>query len=144
MTPTRYLTYVEFLKIDFPRIPWPANAAEFWGVSDKGGHLRRLHLMEPQAIGDAVFPFKGDGNAVVDGPRYEGGRVWINETQYFDNVSEASWEFFIGGYQPAEKWLKDRKARALSFEDVKHYQCILKILSETDRIMGTITMTLTN
>ena len=55
---------------------------------------------------------------------------------------EVSWGFFIGGYQPAQKWLKDRKGRALSFDDVKHYQRILKILAETDRIMGTISMTL--
>ena len=69
--------------------------------------------------------------------------VWINATQYFDNAPEVSWGFYIGGYQPAQKWLKDRKARALNLDDVKHYQRILKILSETDRIMATITMTLT-
>jgi hypothetical protein len=104
--------------------------------------LRRLHLMEPQAIGKTPFPFKGQGGGVVDKPHYKGGRVWINETQYFDQAPEVSWVFSIGGYQPAQKWLKDRKGRALSFEDVKHYQRILKILSETDRIMRTITVTL--
>jgi predicted helicase len=140
--PAYRATYVEFLKIDFPRIPWPATPAEFWDVSDKGGRLRRLHLMEPQAIGETPFPFKGEGDAVVNKPRFEGGKVWINETQYFDAAPEVSWDFYIGGYQPAQKWLKDRKGRALSFEDVKHYQRILKILSETDRIMRTITMTL--
>lgn len=135
-------TYAEFLKIDFPRIPWPASPDEFWNVSAKGATLRKLHLMDAAAIGPTPFPFLGDGNSVVDKPRFEDGKVWINATQYFDNAPEVSWGFYIGGYQPAQKWLKDRKGRALSFEDVKHYQRILKILSETDRIMGEITITL--
>ena len=66
----------------------------------------------------------------------------INENQGFDGVPEIAWNFYIGGYQPAQKWLKDRKGRALSFEDIKHYQKIIKILSETDRIMKTIEMPL--
>lgn len=135
-------TYAEFLKIDFPRIPWPATPDEFWDVSAKGAQLRKLHLMDPATIGPTPFPFRGEGAGVVDKPRFEGGKVWINATQYFDNAPEVSWGFYIGGYQPAQKWLKDRKGRALTFEDVKHYQRILKILSETDRIMQTITMKL--
>jgi type I restriction-modification system DNA methylase subunit len=135
-------TYAEFLKSDFPRIPWPTTPDEFWTVAGAGGQLRKLHLMEPAVIGDAPYPFTGEGDNVVDKTRFEGGKVWVNETQHFDNASEVSWDFYIGGYQPAQKWLKDRKGRALSFEDVKHYQRILKILSETDRIMQTITMDL--
>jgi len=133
-------TYAEFLKIDFPRIPWPATPDQFWDVSAKGTQLRKLHLMDPATIGPTPYPFKGEGAAVVDKPRFDGGKVWINATQYFDNAPEVSWGFYIGGYQPAQKWLKDLKGRALSFEDVKHYQRILKILAETDRIMQTITM----
>lgn len=135
-------TYAEFLKIDFPRIPWPATPDEFWDVSAKGTQLRKLHLMDPATIGPTPYPFKGEGNAVVDKPRFEDGKVWINTAQYFDSAPDVSWTFYIGGYQPAQKWLKDRKGRALSFDDVKHYQRILKILCETDRIMQTITMTL--
>lgn len=111
-------------------------------MSEKGSQLRFLHLMDPAAIGATPYPFKGDDDSVVNKPRYEGGRIWINETQYFDAAPEVAWGFYIGGYQPAQKWLKDRKGRALSFEDVKHYQRILKIMSETNRIMQTITMTL--
>lgn len=140
--PAYRATYAEFLKIDFPRIPWPASPDEFWDVSAKGTQLRKLHLMDPAIIGPTPYPFKGEGNAVVDKPRFEDGKVWINATQYFDAAPPVSWTFYIGGYQPAQKWLKDRKGRALSFDDVKHYQRILKILSETDRIMQTITMTL--
>lgn len=135
-------TYAEFLKIDFPRIPWPKTPDEFWDVSAKGTILRKLHLMDPVAIGETPYPFTGEGDNVVEKPRYADGKVWINRTQYFDNAPEVSWGFYIGGYQPAQKWLKDRKGRALSFDDVKHYQRILKILSETDRIMQTIEMDL--
>lgn len=135
-------TYAEFLKIDFPRIPWPATPDEFWDVSAKGTELRKLHLMDPATIGQTPFPFTGNGDNVVDKLRFEDGRVWINDTQYFDSAPEVSWGFYIGGYQPAQKWLKDRKGRELGIEDVRHYQRILKILSETDRIMKTITMDL--
>ncbi len=135
-------TYAEFLKMDFPRIPWPSNPDEFWDVSAKGTILRKLHLMEPEAIGQTPFPFVGEGDHVIVRPRYADGKVWINKTQYFDHAPEISWGFFIGGYQPAQKWLKDRKGQALDFDRVKHYQRILKILSETDRIMKTIEMDL--
>lgn len=135
-------TYAEFLKIDFPRIPWPSSPAEFWDVSDKGGQLRRLHLMEPAAVGPAPYPFRGEGSSVVETVRFDANAVWINDTQYFEGVPDVSWGFYIGGYQPAQKWLKDRKGRTLSYEDVKHYQSIIKILSETDRIMKTITLSL--
>jgi hypothetical protein len=70
------------------------------------------------------------------------GRVMINSDQYFENVPAVAWEFHIGGYQPAQKWLKDRKGRALSFDDVVHYQKIIKILVETDRIMKEIKLPL--
>ena len=135
--------YSDFLKVDFPRIPWPSTPSEFRDVSAKGTLLRKLHLMEPQAIGSTPFSFKGEGDNTVDKPSFKENKVWINKTQYFDAAPKVSWDLYIGGYQPAQKWLKDRRGRTLSFDDVKHYQCILKILSETDRIMGTIRMELT-
>jgi len=133
-------TYAQFLKIDFPRIPWPTTPDEFRDVSAKGAMLRKLHLMEPAAIGATPYPFTGKGDSVVARPRLVNGRVWINDSQYFADAPAVSWDFYIGGYQPARKWLKDRKGRALSYDDVIHYQRILKILSETDRIMKTIRM----
>ena len=66
------------------------------------------------------------------------GRVWINDDQYFDNVPLTAWEFYIGGYQPAQKWLKDRRGRTLEFDDILHYQKIIVALSETDRLMKEI------
>ena len=134
--------YAQFLKIDFPRIPYPASSESFAALSTQGEALRRLHLMEAPTIGETPYPLHGDGNSVVDKPRYEANRVWINADQYFEGVTSDAWEHHIGGYQPAQKWLKDRKGRALSWDDVRHYQRIIKILSETARIMGEIEMPL--
>jgi len=135
-------TYKEFLKIDFPRIPYPPSPDVFWDVAEKGGRLRQLHLMEDQAIGDTPYLFEGEGDSLVGKVHFEGTSVFINETQYFKDVPQIAWEFYIGGYQPAQKWLKDRKGRELSFDDIRHYQKIIKILSETDAIMKTIEMPL--
>jgi Type ISP C-terminal specificity domain len=136
-------TYAQFLKIDFPRNPYPASPEVFTHVADKGGQLRCLHLMEDAAIGATPYPFRGDGDNVVVKPALsDDGRVMINPDQYFENVPAVAWEFHIGGYQPAQKWLKDRKGRALSFDDVMHYQKIIKILTETDRIMKEIELPL--
>lgn len=137
-------TFAEFLKIDFPRVPFPSSPEVFRKVSDQGEALRRLHLMEDTAIGDTPYPYHGMGDDVVAAqhPKFEDGRVWINQSQYFDNVPEAAWQFYIGGYQPAQKWLKDRKGRELSIEDAYHYQKIIKILVETDRIMQEIELPL--
>ncbi|MCL2524304.1 MAG: hypothetical protein FWF17_06910, partial [Betaproteobacteria bacterium] len=135
-------TYGEFLKIDFPRIPFPPSPEVFADVSAKGEALRRLHLMEDAAIGETPYPFHGEGDSVVDKPRFAEGRVWINASQYFENVPVIAWDFPIGGYQPAQKWLKDRKGRALAWDDIRHYQKIIKILSETDRIMREIELPL--
>jgi type I restriction-modification system DNA methylase subunit len=139
-------TYREFLKIDFPRVPYPPSPEIFWDVSNKGTALRRLHLIEDAAIGLTPYKFDGEGDSVVGKVEFnlggEAGRVFINESQYFDDVPLIAWNFYIGGYQPAQKWLKDRKGRVLSFDDIRHYQKIIKILSETDRIMKTIEMPL--
>jgi len=140
-------TYAEFLKIDFPRIPYPPSPDVFWDVSAKGTELRKLHLMEPDAIGPAPYPFEGQGDSVVEKLSFVEtdnglGVVRINKHQHFTHVPKIAWEFYIGGYQPAQKWLKDRKGRTLEFADIQHYQNIIKILTETDRIMKTIEMDL--
>jgi len=130
--------YADFLKYDFPRIPWPADSNEFWDISQKGKQLRELHLLVPSAIGDANYPLMGEGSGKIENPTYRDGRVWLNKTQYFDNVSEDVWGFYIGGYEPAQKWLKDRKDRQLSFTEIKHYQSIIKVISKTIEIMANI------
>ena len=127
-------TYAEFLKYDFPRIPWPANADEFWRLCEQGGQLRQLHLMQSTAIGGTSYPLKGEGDCCIDQPKLQKNQIWINKNQYLDEVPDGVWDFYIGGYQPAQKWLKDRKGQTLSFNQVKHYQSILKILARTAEI----------
>ena len=129
--------YKEFLKIDFPRIPYPTNADEYHRLAKLGAELRKLHLMEdlPTQL-PTLFP-KG-GTLQVDCLRWEQNRVYINSEQYFENVPESAWNFYIGGYQPAQKWLKDRKGLTLDFKDVKHYQSIIYVLQQTERIMQEI------
>jgi hypothetical protein len=111
-------------------------------VSEQGEALRRLHLMEDAAIGDTPYPFHGDGKSIVDKPRFDAGHILINNNQYFENVPAVVWDFPIGGYQPAQKWLKDRKGRALSWDDIRHYQKVIKVLADTDRIMREIELPL--
>lgn len=129
--------YKEFLKIDFPRIPYPTDWEKFRNLAEKGEELRQLHLMEdlPHSTG-VSFPI--GGTSQVDCYRWEQNRVYINSEQYFEGVPESAWNFYIGGYQPAQKWLKDRKDMTLSFEDVKHYQQIIYVLQQTERLMNEI------
>ena len=129
--------YKEFLKIDFPRIPYPTDWEKFRDLAELGEELRQLHLMEdlPSKTG-VTFPVAG--SLQVDCYRWQDNRVYINAEQYFDDVPESAWNFFIGGYQPAQKWLKDRKGMTLSFEDVKHYGRIIYVLQQTERLMGEI------
>ncbi len=136
-SPDYRLRYKQFLKIDFPRIPIPTQA-EFDRLVPLGRELRELHFMQSPVIDNYQTTFSVPGECLVEKIRYADGRVWINKTQYFGNVPELAWNFYIGGHQPAQKWLKDRKGRQLSDADLVHYQRIIKILLETDRIMKEI------
>lgn len=127
--------YKEFLKIDFPRVPYPKDVATFWQLVQLGGELRQIHLLESPVVEKYMTQYPVDGDNIVDKPVYKNEKVFINDSQYFANVPEVTWEFYIGGYQPAQKWLKDRRGRELNFEDILHYQKIIVALSETDRIM---------
>ena len=129
--------YKEFLKIDFPRIPYPTDKAAYHRLAEKGATLRRLHLMEGLPAKTGVT-FPQEGSEKVECLRWKDGRVYINDVQYFECVPEEAWNFYIGGYQPAQKWLKDRRGITLSFEDVKHYQRIIYVLTQTAQIMNTI------
>ena len=130
--------YKEFLKIDFPRIPYPQNADYFFKIAELGKQLREIHLLESPIVNEFVTSYSVGGDNEVVKPEYKDNKVYINKTQYFDNVPEIAWNFYIGGYQPAQKWLKDRKGRILSYEDVMHYQKIIKALSETHTLMQQI------
>ena len=149
-SPTFRETYKEFLKIDFPKIPYPKDKDAFWQLVALGGELRAIHLLESKTVEEYITEFNIDGDCVVEKPRFVKtdltgfqnllglGKVYINETQYFENVPLTAWNFYIGGYQPAQKWLKDRKGNNLNFDDIFHYQKIIVALSETDRLMKAI------
>ena len=184
-SPTYRETYKEFLKIDFPRVPYPKDQEQFWKLVKLGGELRQIHLLESPKTEEFITTYPIDGDNIITrkitktspgfelkqnplspadsspskeeqpsqlrqdngvtssvptrvGMYREVGKVWINDTQYFDRVPKIAWEFYIGGYQPAQKWLKDRKGRELMFEDLLHYQKIIVALTETDRLMKEI------
>jgi len=168
-SPAYRAKYKEFLKSDFPRIPYPADlggtvasthrvdrtAAEqvkkFRALVKLGARLRQLHLLEDPAVDRFItkYPAPGDNTVTrkmsAKSPGWEAtsgksasgqlGRVWINDQQYFADVPEVAWNFYIGGYQPAQKWLKDRHGRQLTFDDIRHYQRMIVALTETGRVM---------
>ncbi len=137
-SPTYREKYKEFLKIDFPRVPYPKDKDTFWQLVKLGGELRQIHLLESPVVEKYITTYPVDGTNIVGKVKYQDGRVYINDQQYFDHVPEVAWSFYIGGYQPAQKWLKDRKDRTLGFEDILHYQKIIVALTETSRLMGEI------
>jgi predicted helicase len=137
-SPTYREKYKEFLKIDFPRVPYPKDADTFWQLVKLGGEIRQIHLLESPIVEQYITQYPIDGDNTVGKPTYKDGKVYINDTQYFDNVPQVAWAFYIGGYQPAQKWLKDRKNRKLEFDDILHYQKIIVALNETDRLMKEI------
>ncbi|MFD0798447.1 type ISP restriction/modification enzyme [Maribacter chungangensis] len=153
-SPTYREKYEEFLMIDFPRVPYPKDEKTFWDLVKLGKEVREIHLLESNKIEDYITSYEMADNAendhnvittkigkkdweIIDTEK-QLGRIWINESKYFDNIPVTSWQFYIGGYQPAQKWLKDRKERELKFEDILHYQKIIVALSETDRLMKEI------
>ena len=152
-SPTYRETYKEFLKIDFPRVPYP-KPETFWLLVQLGSEIRQLHLLEGISNKDLTTKFSGKGENVVEKPTFvrdaeliamDGvaalamtGKVYINATQYFENIPESAWNFYIGGYQPAQKWLKDRKGRTLDFQDVLHYQKMIYAMMNTERLMKEI------
>ncbi|WP_367175413.1 type ISP restriction/modification enzyme, partial [uncultured Agitococcus sp.] len=139
-------TYKEFLKTDFPRVPYPQNVNSFWSLVNIGSQIRQLHLLQSDSLKQSpvTYPQAGDNKItrkivqkdwqlLADSSTV--GRIYINEQQYFDNIPLIAWEFYIGGYQPAQKWLKDRTGRQLSTADIQHYRKMIKALIETARLM---------
>ena len=148
-SPTYREKYKEFLKIDFPRVPYPKDTDTFWTLVKLGGEIRQIHLLESPKVEEYITSYPKDGDNTIttkigkkDWELFDEdkqlGRIWLNDEQYFDNIPVAAWEFYIGGYQPAQKWLKDRKTRTLNFDDILHYQKIIVALTETDRLMQKI------
>ncbi len=138
-SPTYRQRYAEFLKIDFPRLPLTSDKTLFQQLAQLGKQLVTIHLMEAEIDSECSYPIEGDNR--VDKITYKKHKVYINKTQYFDNVTEAVWQFHIGGYQVAHKWLKDRKGRQLSYDDCNHYLYIIAALQQTIQLMEEIDTT---
>jgi hypothetical protein len=130
--------YAEFLKLGFPRLPLTSDAILFRRLCGCGARLLSLHTMRELGLEMVSFDMPGDN--IVERVVYAApaGRVYINPKQYFDGVLPVVWEFHIGGYQVCEKWLKDRKDRALDHHDIECYQRIVSALSETRTLMAQI------
>jgi len=132
--------YAEFLKIDFPRLPLTSDKTLFKSLTEKGAALVAVHLMKSPLLSPPITKYEVKGEHSVDKISYDEKtkRVSINKTQYFDGVPSEVWNFHIGGYQVCDKWLKDRKGRKLSIDDITHYQKIVVALKETIRLMNEI------
>ena len=149
-SPHYRMRYAEFLKIDFPRLPLPGSLDLFRALSRLGGELVALHLLESPKVDQFITTYTGPKNPEVGRVGWSGDTVWLDAaatkkgqpatpgTIGFRGVPEAVWNFHIGGYQVCEKWLKDRKGRTLSKDDIAHYQKIVVALAETISLMQEI------
>jgi predicted helicase len=141
-SPTYRTRYAEFLKIDFPRLPLTSDKELFRQLVEKGAELVSLHLMESPVLEQqrAQIKFDVSGSNAVEKANYDENTQWvyINKTQYFEGIPAEVWNFYIGGYQVCQKWLKDRKGRTLSYDELTHYQKVVVALKETIRLMEEI------
>ncbi|MFC1822988.1 type ISP restriction/modification enzyme [Thermodesulfobacteriota bacterium] len=132
--------YAEFLKTDFPRVPFTKDKRLFKQLVEYGKRLADLHLMRSPELDSPVVKFQGTGDKRVDKIKYDkkGERVYINKDQYFEGIEENVWQYRIGGYQVCDKWLKDRKSNVLSLDDIKHYCKVATAIEHTINIQKSI------
>ena len=126
--PTYREKYAEFLRSDFPRIPFTADKSLFTKIASLGKRLSDLHLLTSSELNPPACRFEGEGDAVVARTKTQGFyyapdecRMYINKTHYFGPISPDVYEYRIGGYQVCDKWLKDRKERRLDLHDIRTY-----------------------
>jgi len=131
--------YGEFLKYEFPRIPFPESHEKLKEVAEIGEKLVNLHLLKDPSLSAFTVKFEGKGNNKVEKVSYKSEKVHINNNQYFYPVKKDVWEYRIGGYQVLKKWLSDRKNRVLTYEDITTYLKIIKTLQETIKIQKVLT-----
>jgi predicted helicase len=132
--------YAEFLKTDFPRVPFTKDFKLFQSLAHKGAELVELHLLESNKLAKSIVKCEGSGNLRVLEASYDSKklRVYVNPDKHFTGVPSDVWQYHIGGYQVAEKWLKDRKGRTLTSDEVAHYCKVITALAETIKIQETL------
>lgn len=138
--PSYRIRYRDLLRVDFPRVPVTSDVDLFKKLAGYGEALVNLHLMKSPVLENLITQFENGDRTVDPGhPKYANGKVSINKRgDGFTGVPQEVWEFYVGGYQVCHKWLKDRKGRTLSDDDILHYQKIIVALQETIRIMQQI------
>ena len=139
-SPSYRKRYEEFLKIDFPRVPLPEDYEKFKKLSELGKELVELHLLKHPSLGKNGVGFTESGSDEVEKVYYDENseRVWINKEQYFDGISKEVWEYRIGAYQVMGKYLKDRKKRKLTLEEIEHYMEVAKAIERTMEVQGKV------
>ncbi len=130
--------YSEFLKIDFPRVPFSKDYKSFSKIAEYGKRLVDLHLLKPSEINPSFAKFQGKGDNRVEKLRYEHAKLFINKDQYFEDIESEVFGYQTGGYQVCEKWLKDRKDRKLALDEIKHYCNITAAIKKTIEIQKLI------
>ena len=132
--------YADDLKINYPQIPYPYQTNYFWKMVGYGEKLRGMHTMH-EDLNIIQVGFIGDGNNVVDKINLKDGKIYINKKQCFEFMGDQlqnDWEYTIGGFQPLQKWLKDRKGLTLTSDDIKHYKKMIIAIKQTRSIMDEI------
>ncbi len=139
-SPTYGKRYEEFLKIDFPRVPLPLDLEQFKNLSELGKELVELHLLKHPSLSETEIGFPVSDSNKVERVKYdaENSRVCFNKEQYFSGISKAVWVYQIGGYQVMAKYLKDRKKRVLSLEEIEHYMKVAKAIERTIEVQGEV------
>lgn len=132
--------YIEFLRIDFPKIPFTKNYRLFRKMVEYGKMLVDLHLLESRKLHPTIAKFQGKGDNSVEKLSYDEKQkcLFFNQNQYFEGITKEIWEYQVGGYQVCNKWLKDRKDRILSLSDIKHYCKVITALKKTIEIQKDI------
>jgi hypothetical protein len=139
-SPAYRTQYAEFLKADFPRVPLTKNHKLFSGMGELGKQLVELHLLKSPTLDHPTIQFQGKSDNRIEKQRYseKDQRVYINTSQYFEGIEPEVWEYQISGYQVLDKWLKDRKTRTLSLEDIQHYCRVATAIQKTIAIQAEI------
>jgi predicted helicase len=132
------VNYAEFLKTDFPRIPFTKDYKLFIKLGEYGKQLADLHLLKSEELDIPFAKFQGAGDNRAEKVVFQPDKVYINSNQYFEGIEEDVWEYQISGYQVLDKWLKDRKERVLLLDDIKHYCKIVYVLKRTIEIQEEI------
>jgi predicted helicase len=132
--------YAEFLKIDFPRVPFIKDYKLFQKMSEHGNKLTDLHLLKSPELDSPIARFQGKGDNRVKKLKYDNKAevLYINKDQYFEGISQDVWSYQIGGYQVCDKWLKDRKDRVLSLDEIQTYCRIVTSIQKTIQIQKEI------